>query len=737
MFILAQNRITRVCSRSVFFKLQMGFSATFELVSLYSQLMALSLSIKLNWPQYWQRYISFTKFFNFDIFSFYGLDLLDYRVHYLIVTSLLPLGISLVLLFLFKSPTVVVWFLLTLASLIGSIFAYFLFYFVAPQPEYKYTGIFSLVIFCLMFAIFILVMTIKWCRKRNNYNLGMEDVDNFEKIEQVELVHAKSKLKIIRNLIIGGGMVALGFLLNIGFFILAFIVISNSIVSLFDVGQRKMTRINTYFRKSGLKLILIILGFCYVPVTQNLMEILFCNKLKCGIDQIFNRPIPDVLGLTLIKPYKPFSNCLECIFDEQCPLTSNLCPGESDIVLVANNSFSCSSEIYVYFLPGAVLMLVCFTLGVPLLFHSLIKTISKFLKQIRITDKSGEEIWHIQTLVSKNSCSSLYKSFVLKWKYYKLFLMIYRLLIVVIFVFLNSWASSVVTSISLFFAHSLAFIFSLYSSPYSNKSEQFLFFTAICNNIINCILVITKASDVNIEDSLLPGVIVFYTATPVIMFLIGFWIDRRRAKKLFAISQEAADGLQKKPKEAEDFVKTADRSKIRTMDAILNRKLLNSALNYFIILGVVATISGCLGTLGIVSQNSKLKAKLDTRIQGPDVVQSEFGSFHNWNEFSENCCCLINMSDPIKGVEYWKCQNNAEFKYKVLKRQDGSINGYDIRSFCGREFNYIEPPRIITNGQNIFYSVHGSFLPGYTRERIKAIKQLDDNEFDKILSHLW
>eukprot|EP00834_Sanchytrium_tribonematis_P005541 NODE_343_length_9136_cov_0.948656.p2 type:complete len:398 gc:universal NODE_343_length_9136_cov_0.948656:2407-1214(-) len=390
-------------------------------------------------------------------------------------------------------------------------------------------------------------------------------------------------------------------------FILGFFLLLNFFGNCFSKGQVFFTKMNTYFRKSGLKITLVILGFIYIPITTSILEILFCKKCNCPKNQIINRLPPSELNFEVIKPFAVPSICMACIVDAQCTL--NVCPGESDLLLASNTAYSCTLEMYKYFLPGSILLLFAFTLGVPVLFHRLVKTISHFLDQINIVNSPTEDFWSILVHISDNSCVSMYNSYVMKWKYYKLVLMMYRLFVVVIYVFLNSFEFSVVTSICLLLAHCIAFLFSLYSKPYMLKRYQYLFYTTILINIMNCLLVILKASDIPISDFLVIPTVLTNSLLPLLMSLIGYIFDKKQEESLKSSNSYSNNNLQGFLK----YVENEDRVKIKSMDAILNRKLLSMTVNYFIVLGLVALVSCGIGMLGIVSQSSKLKTKFDTR----------------------------------------------------------------------------------------------------------------------------
>eukprot|EP00835_Amoeboradix_gromovi_P004045 NODE_295_length_11479_cov_0.183480.p1 type:complete len:370 gc:universal NODE_295_length_11479_cov_0.183480:2634-1525(-) len=351
---LASNAISENGSNYFYFQItigQMGFNAIFELISIYTQLLAISMSIKVNWPLNWSRYVNFAKYMRFDFLTtLYGLQLMEYRVHYMLITNVLPLAISPILLFLFKSPLTVFWYVITLCSMLGMVFSYFVYNNVDPQQSYKVAGYLSPFAFVIMLHVFLIGFTIKWCRKRNKYKLGAEDADNFENIDKVDLVHNKSAFKIVRNLIVAVILVLVGYANSFyPLYIVATFVLANCFFNLFPKGRLQTTKFNTFARKSGLKVILLGLGFGYIPITTKLLEILFSKEFKCGLNQIIHRGVPGLLNMGLIVPQHNFGySCLDCIIDAECKI-KELCSVESDLLLVANPSFSCTSEIYRFF----------------------------------------------------------------------------------------------------------------------------------------------------------------------------------------------------------------------------------------------------------------------------------------------------------------------------------------------------------------------------------------------------
>ena len=718
-------------------------NAIIELVSLYTQFLAISFSIKVDWSVGWQKYIQLSKVFNMNFLSafygFYGIQFADYRVHHILVTNIAPLGIALVLLILFKSPIVVLWYVVTLSSVVVSIFGYYVYTMVEPQPMYKYMGLASVIVFVIMFLILVIQLIVNCCRKRTNYKLGMVDVESFDKIDVTVAIHVKSNAKQVRNFIVSIVLLFIGYTQFIfPFLIFGFLVLINCLLNCFTKGQQFTSDINTWCRKSSLKIVLILLGFIYIPITTDTLEMLFCKELKCKVNEVIDRGFPTALSFDLLSHSEQFGQCKPCLFDSMCTIGNQLCQQESDLRLISDPSFSCSSEIYKYFLPGSILMLAGFTIGVPFLFYKLVKIISKFLLQIRVSDKQGEDVWAVQSHLSNNSCSSMYKSFVMNWKYYKLVLMGYRLLVVLIFVFLSSLEYNIAASVCLFMAHVGALLFTIKSQPYASLSIQLLYYCIILVNIINCGLVITNASGIILQDSLIPFIVTLNAVLPILMYTLGYYVDRKRMKELRgSFSQEFDAETKKQHKGVHKFVNEDDLKKIKAMDMILNRKLLNIAVNYFIFLGFIATLAGSIGILGIASQSSRFNAMIDTRLHYDQIYKNELGSYTSWDQFMDNCCCMVAMGNKQKGIEHWKCINNKEFNYKLLVRKDMDLDGYDIREFCGRSFKFVDPPQLLENESHILYTQHGDYVKGISRELIMRTKHWNDEQMDKVLLYLW
>eukprot|EP00834_Sanchytrium_tribonematis_P005546 NODE_343_length_9136_cov_0.948656.p7 type:complete len:168 gc:universal NODE_343_length_9136_cov_0.948656:2982-2479(-) len=167
----------------------MELNSFFELFAMYSQFLGLSFSIKLNWTVPWQKYITFTKYLHLNLLeSLYGIPMMDYRVNHILITSIIPISICMILLFLFKSPSVVLWVLVTMASIIGMLFGFFVYSFIEPQFQYKLLAIISAALLLLMLIIFIIIRSVKHFRVKHNYKLSLEDVQNLESVvEQIKM----------------------------------------------------------------------------------------------------------------------------------------------------------------------------------------------------------------------------------------------------------------------------------------------------------------------------------------------------------------------------------------------------------------------------------------------------------------------------------------------------------------------------------------------------------------------
>ena len=139
------------------------------------------------------------------------------------------------------------------------------------------------------------------------------------------------------------------------------------------------------------------------------------------------------IGSSFLKSNASSEYCSTCSFIGECSISSLLCPITNDLRMVEDPRFSCSNEIYIFYAPGAALMFLSFTLGVPsnnkernwievilitirlVLFYRIISTSIKFLDQIPIMTKDADARWILAVSYTNNSCKGLYGMFDYAW----------------------------------------------------------------------------------------------------------------------------------------------------------------------------------------------------------------------------------------------------------------------------------------------------------------------------------
>ena len=346
---------------------------------------------------------------------------------------------------------------------------------------------------------------------------------------------------------------------------IAFLCLLNFFGSLSKKGRKIFTKLNSFIRKSSLKVVLIVLALTYMPITTVLFKFLICSEVTCGSGQQVKRhfsaltfyenpsaAITPRIDVTLppITPNEIKGYCEAISYDTQCPADIGFQPDITDSLLTIDPTLSCNSEIRPYFLPGALLLLVVFSLGVPYLYYRLVKLVNEFLLKIRVMESATNE-WLVKIKASKNSCAQMYNSFESKWKYFKLALIVYRLMIVSCFVFLITLNFRSTAIIAICCIHCVAILFAIYSRSYYHKSNQFVVYAIIGMNIIACALVISGSNGGGgVSDSLLYPTSVLNFLIPISAFLVGYILDKRQAKKLL----KAQKGKDIEDEESKDVI---------------------------------------------------------------------------------------------------------------------------------------------------------------------------------------
>eukprot|EP00842_Homolaphlyctis_polyrhiza_P000293 jgi/Hompol1/1264/HPOL_002669-RA len=209
-------------------------------------------------------------------------------------------------------------------------------------------------------------------------------------------------------------------------------------------------------------LVFLFLSAAYIPISTSLLSVFGCSWQTCSASTEFA-----VRSVSLDSSFSSdFSSltfngtaCTACNFNTSiCSIATSLCPGDRDLRLNSDSSFSCSSEILPFYGPGAALMFVAFCIGVPAT-----KLVSSIPRDSDIAG-STNQTWFIQMQLSTNLCRGLYYGFKYNWRYYSLIFLYQKMAIVAIFVFTTYYPNGLLYAILA--VHGLCFLIALIFRPY-------------------------------------------------------------------------------------------------------------------------------------------------------------------------------------------------------------------------------------------------------------------------------
>ena len=508
------------------------------------------------------------------------------------------------------------------------------------------------------------------------YEQYFDVIEDFGKLESEKVPVRKSVVSLARNVIIGLLFISAGcivllvvntqgqkgssdklkwmlapILFSIGLCFLLNVVLNSS-----PKGVLFLSKTNIYFRKNTLKILQILLGLMYIPITTSIMSMFLCAKVTCSSGSRIFKYFNNLDIFEMMSPKTIQETCETCNFANTCPLSlqQDLCPGETESLLIKDLTLSCTNEIYQFFYPSMILLLLIATIGIPILYFKIVNVISRILKTVPVNKTDEDKAWEERTKLSHNSSKTMYNAFESKWKYYKIVLIFYRLLVVLSFTFFDTLNLTQNAGISLCVVHFIAFAFSLVSRPYINNSEDQTFICTILLNLSNAIVIAFGAFDSNsIPSWLVYPMAILNVIVPASILIFAYYTKRKDLK--YKVHPNTAD--------SENTASPAKHS-LKALDANIERKILKMVVNYFLAFGIIATITMALGSIGMYTERSASKLDMDNRLDVNDLQNW----FTTWDDFTNNCCCSLSDSyfnTTEKNVyEIWQCRNKP-FAYKV------------------------------------------------------------------------
>ena len=323
----------------------------------------------------------------------------------------------------------------------------------------------------------------------------------------------------------------------------------------------------------------------------------------------------------------------------------------------------------------------------------------------------------IQAKISKNSCKSLYSAFERRFRYYKLFMIIHRLLVVFTFVFASKDKTSIGITFGITCIHLTALIINAYSRPFFSKMEDFLCLSCVGINTINGICTILLALGYPISELTIYIVGVLNISIPLLFVVLGGVLQSKNEKKLMAAMREEKEVLlqaigdkdsrpKKEIRENQDMEFVAiDNEVLKLLDTTLDKKLLKVLVNFFLLVGITTFIGLCLAIFDVTYNVNSNNFISDIPGMPRTIDTLPFGPYKSWTDFTDNCCCWPNRG--VNGTNYvsevWKCKASqysaTESSFKSFIREYDGLDGYAIRGYCDVNFSSIVciVPELIDN----------------------------------------
>lgn len=283
---------------------------------------------------------------------------------------------------------------------------------------------------------------------------------------------------------------------------------------------------------------MVVLSTLYSPMNYSLMSVFSCKSVTCkaGQEFAFRAVSFDVSSVMDDFTTSNFNKtaCWSCYFsNDTCSISDQLCPAVTDMRLMADGSLSCTTEIWLYYLPGAILMLIAATFGIPYLIEKLISVAGRYVTEIPVEGPTRKMRWGIQAYLSQNSCRALYYMFDFRWRYFAIVLTVQKLFVAIVFVFGAYEPVGMVVSLSV--VHLLFAGLAIGAQPYSSKHEDYIYIALTITNTLNAIVAALVAFKFTIWKDLVVCLVVLNATVPTVAIMYGLarvYLQDRYFKKL-------------------------------------------------------------------------------------------------------------------------------------------------------------------------------------------------------------
>eukprot|EP00760_Papus_ankaliazontas_P005939 PhM_4_TR12812/c0_g1_i1/m.72752 len=326
------------------------------------------------------------------------------------------------------------------------------------------------------------------------------------------------------------------------------------VLYLFPAGRSVQYTVRRVVRTNFMRVSLIILSVMYIPISSKVVKTFNCNYFECAPGMQLSRY--NVTAATSVND----TQCEPCLgFGAACSAFEP-CPGVRDWLLEYDRDVKCD-ELQVYFWPASGIMVVAFMLGIPYLFYYLIRTSTQLLAANSVVGTStgkGQnkrkltelEIWSRQ--VRSSSCVSLFlfDAFELPWRYWQLFLIGQKFLVVTTTVYIVRGTGQSTQGISLvatLVIHSIMLLLNVRTAPYIDDIEDRVAGAMqLCLTLTATVGIVLYNDAFSIPDEVLFALLLLNAVLPLCVLALGLimaWYQKRKIDQADEREQQRLDAL--------------------------------------------------------------------------------------------------------------------------------------------------------------------------------------------------
>jgi len=333
-----------------------------------------------------------------------------------------------------------------------------------------------------------------------------------------------------------------------------------------------------------------------------------------------------------------------------------------------------------------------------------------------MSEEEQNEAWVRRVRPSKrNKARTLYCDFTYRWRYWKLLMLLQKLLIVLALCIQQAHGSPVTTAYLLGGIHASMLALTLYARPYLDHRPDFLSMGISAANIFNAVLGVLTLSRVRMAYKWLYAIYAINFGLPLLSLLTGFHLHKRRKRRRLA--------------EGKRVGKPVDSDKMAKQRRLVERNINEYTLRFLVSWTSVVVICSCLAAeLIFIGQFEKIVLTPVWAHASPSMVPPsteacaveaqmrtlEYIGYGSWAAFTANCCCmsrtttssLTNASSSPSSLssldahdapftELWMCTNatvaggigSTAYKERQRRPLDSSASAEpEVRPFCGTQF---------------------------------------------------